>query len=451
MRLTHEGPLQAVACAARKVPPLDRWTHTTADSNLETLALAGDLLDGPTATSFVLGSADLVENPTEFASRLRPAGVVPIFALKAINGLLAAADSSAHNRVAGLFAQPPVLEGLPTEYLARTLNELDFHCVATPVREALWECARQDLGPVSTDVLSWLAAHDYPNSKAELVERVNGGDYEALDALGGFTPLSSTDIESLTATLENLTNQTITDAQGGTQHYGGFAAAYWLTRINLSFPSLERWNTITELLFDPEVGWHDKRPVCWLIAQTSQQLPTHVRDVVSANIDSIATTATGGLFESRIGGIGTVLAIAIGAVCGTDATDQATSLAYGSLRERQDLALLLGLGFCPNLQPILAAQATDSHPDIRHDTAVAVGRLIGNNQDAAVGALAWELAHKDGIMSPAGLLRGLSHAECLLPPVAMEIVHHLRQHPSAKIRRAATRLAGTGPDNPLLS
>ena len=48
------------------------------------------------------------------------------------------------------------------------------------------------------------------------------------------------------------------------------------------------------------------------------------------------------------------LAIAVGALDGDDAGTAAAALACGSRREREDVAHLLGSGYCPHQQPILA-------------------------------------------------------------------------------------------------
>ena len=52
-RIIRDGPIEAVTRAVNNVPPVGEWTHTTADTNIRMLALAGNFLDEPAATEFV--------------------------------------------------------------------------------------------------------------------------------------------------------------------------------------------------------------------------------------------------------------------------------------------------------------------------------------------------------------------------------------------------------------
>ena len=70
--LHQVGPLEAVADAVGKIP-LDGWTHTSACTNFEMLAHAGDLLDEPTASQLIAWSLDLADGyPADFIRRVRP-------------------------------------------------------------------------------------------------------------------------------------------------------------------------------------------------------------------------------------------------------------------------------------------------------------------------------------------------------------------------------------------
>ncbi|MCY4650241.1 MAG: hypothetical protein OXC98_07715 [bacterium] len=104
------------------------------------------------------------------------------------------------------------------------------------------------------------------------------------------------------------------------------------------------------------------------------------------------------------------------------------------LQERRALALLLGLNLCPNLQPILASQISDIHPDIRSAAAGAVGRLGAANPNRALTTLTRELATKDGILLPTELLIGLCEGDAPLSTMEIEVVQALQEHPSARIR-----------------
>ncbi|MCQ3804573.1 MAG: DUF4365 domain-containing protein [Acidimicrobiia bacterium] len=433
-RIKQDGPLEAIASIVRQIPPLAEWTHTTADSHFEALAVGGEFLEENTATELVMHLADLIEDPLDFAERLRPSGVVPFFALNAVQGLLSAANDCAHNRIALLMSELLDRGHIPNLYLAQTLNHIDFRCITPVAKQALRVRAQQDMGEKGASVLGWLSTHDYPTAKTELTGRAVNGDPDALKNLSGLAELNSGDAELLIPWLEELAQETVSDAHRGNSTLGGTDVASCLTWLNFQFPSEARWEEVTELLCDPLVAWHDKRAACWLIAQMPTQLPVNVRDTLTSNIDSVAQASTGVFFANRIGGIGTVLAIAIGALSDAEAERQAIRLTYGSLQERRDVALLLGLNLCPNLQPILASQISDTHPDIRSAAARAVGRLSAANPNRALTTLTRELTARDGTLLPTELLIGLSEGDAPLSTIGIEVAQALQEHPSARIR-----------------
>ncbi len=196
-RIIDDGPIEAVTRAVNNVPPVGEWTHTTVDTNIRMLVLAGTFLDEPAATEFVLSLAPLVIEPLEFTNRLRPSGVVPIFALKAINGLLAAAGEPARNSVAQLVVSlpnsPPPHLG---RYLPEILRHLDAAGVQSSVPEKLWEIAQQDHDRLGAAALGWLAANNHPGAESELQTRAASGDRHALGTLGDEVTVHRPDLAS---------------------------------------------------------------------------------------------------------------------------------------------------------------------------------------------------------------------------------------------------------------
>ena len=138
-----------------------------------------------------------------------------------------------------------------------------------------------------------------------------------------------------------------------------------------------------------------------------------------------------------MGGLGTVLAITLGALQGTEADTAATKLVCGSVPEREDAAQLLGMNYCPDLRPTLAALIGDTQPDVRGEAAYSVGRLLVTDPSTLTNLLAGELAKKDGTLLPEGLIAGIYYRNGPLSTLGIEIAQHLTQHPSARIRKDA--------------
>lgn len=245
----------------------------------------------------------------------------------------------------------------------------------------------------------------------------------------------------LVAQLEVMVKKTVADAHNRLYSASGIPAGEPLTGLNLWFPDEARWVEIINLLRDPLVAAHEKRYTCLQLAERPGRLPPTVRTKLVANIDAVTQTATPGfLLDTEIGGMGVLLAIAVGGLHGDDANAAATELAYGSSQERQDLASLLGLGYCPNIQPLLAALVGDPHFAVRRAAADAVGRLATTRPNEPINALAWKLAKDDGSVIPSVLLSGMSRTDLPLPTRGQQIAQHLLQHASARVRHMASHL-----------
>ena len=120
----------------------------------------------------------------------------------------------------------------------------------------------------------------------------------------------------------------------------------------------------------------------------------------------------------------------------------ATRLAGGSQRERKDLALLLSLEQCANMQPILAALVRDPDIQVRAQAAYAVGRLARATPNGQISDLATTLANSDGTLLVSNLLNGLSQREEPLSDTGTNIACRLTRHRSAWVRRLADLLLG---------
>ena len=102
-----------------------------------------------------------------------------------------------------------------------------------------------------------------------------------------------------------------------------------------------------------------------------------------------------------------MLRIGFEAIDGDQAAAEAAQLSFGSQRDREDAALLLGSGQCPDNQPILAALAADQCLSVRRAAAAATGRLLSTSPNPLNVWLARKLAEDKGSALPAALLGGI--------------------------------------------
>lgn len=440
-RLHRDGPLEAVSISVNKMS-MSGWTHTTALTNLEALALVGDLLAEEIASELALQCAQLTSgDTTDFVERTRPRFVVSYYALGAAIGLSAAADDMAHDQIAALIAaEHDKGRDLIYQECVKAVGHIEFDRVTATVREALWNCGQQDQGRLGAAVLGWLAANGHADARTEVISRAAGGDLHALDAMGDRSAFDSAEAASLIVQLESMVERTVAEARQGSFSLGSVDAGFMLTLLNLAFPQVARWAAVVELLCEPAVASLDKRPSCLAISELSTQLPADVRQTLAANVDSIGGTGSDAWGASHIGGIGTLLRIALGVLEGDDADAAAAALAFGDTQQRRDIAKLLGAGRCPALQPLLAALVGDPNPDVRYEAGIAVGRTIAGTHTKPIHTLAWELAKKDGIWLPSALLTGLACTDPPLAGIGVEVAQHLGTHASARVRRSASRL-----------
>jgi len=436
--LHQVGPLGAVAHAASKIP-LDGWTHTSACANFEMLAHAGDLLDETVASQLITWSLNLADGyPADFIRRVRPDFNVQWYALQAVRGLLAAGSPQAHcDTVQYIAARSPAPQEVNLG-LRGAVGFLCFEHLADVQREALWGFAQRDPGLLGAEVLAWLASNGSTKARSELAGRAVSGDRYALEAIGDTKWLDTAAAGPLIDLLDTRTRRIVQAARSGAHTPDNCGAI--LARLNLCFPDIARWDPVIALLFEPRATADDKRNVCSLIVGLPQPLPQQVRTTLADNIENVGAASPGFALDAGVGGARVALAIAVGALDGDEADTAAATLAFGSAREREDVAHLFGSGYCPLQQPILAALINDQHARVRARAAHAIGRLANIGPTKPTSQLARAIADRDGTLLVTWLLLGLSIRDAPLSDIGTEIAQQLSQHRSGRVRQLAARV-----------
>ncbi len=212
---------------------------------------------------------------------------------------------------------------------------------------------------------------------------------------------------------------------------------------------MARWDPVIELLCEPLVLERDKRASCLRIIEAQELLPSGPRERLALNVDSIGI-AVSALGTSSVSSIGVATSIALGAISGDDADTAITRLAFGSPQERQDATALLGSGYRPDLQPVLAGLVGDARFEVRHAAAEAVGKLAAANPSPQISELARHIAADRGTDLPEMLLIGLAQQEYLASDVAVELAQQLSGSLSARLRHRAKRLLSRHSSQPAM-
>ena len=433
VHLRRVGPIEAVAQSVDKIST-GGWTQATTAANYSALRRAGDLVEEDTATDLLRWIVRSVgAHRTEYDERVLKTVLVEHAVFGAAAGLMRSAHGSTHQEVARMIGTLPRPQlDHPVSRLPDVIRQLDFDQVPGPERSALSELGWNDQGRIGAAILRWLAANKDTEALAELRRRAVSGDLAALEGLR-LQAIDEAEAASIIERLAGIVTDTISSARKGSLSIGGPDHSGFLTGLNLVFPKLAVWDPIVELLCEPRVLEDDKLSPSYQIVETPHLLPEESRDRLAEDVDSIgkAVRAFGRPSDS---GVGVVISIALGATIGSDADTAMARLVSGAPQHRQGAAVLLGSGYRPNMQPVLAALAGDTHFEVRRAAAEAVGKLVTVSPSPQIGELARRLAAHRGTELPEALLIGLSQEERPLPDIGVEIAQRLAGSASARVR-----------------
>ena len=439
VHLRQAGPIEAVVRSVQKIP-VSGWTRTTTAANFSALRLAGDLMDEATATDLLVWITRAVSSDaTHYDDRVLGTVLVEHSVFGAAAGIMRSAHGSAHQAVAEMVAALPTprLEH-PTSRLPEIVRQLDFEEVALRERSALFELGQSDQSRIGVATLAWLAANNDDRALRELRRRAAMGDLTVLDGV----PASALDDAEAAAIIERLGDivmDTLTSARRGSLSIGGRDNSGALTHLNLLFPNVANWDPIVELLCEPLVLEDEKRSCGSLIIEAPERLPTGPPAALAANIDSIdkAVPAFG---KPPAVGLGTAMSIALGVVSGGAADIALAKLASGTSGQRQDAALLLGSGHCPNMQPLLGPLAEDEIFEVRLRVAEAVGRLTAGDPNPQIAEIARRVATDKGVELPGALLASFAGHDQPISDIGLETAQQLLTSHSARVRYRAKNL-----------
>jgi hypothetical protein len=292
-RLWVVGPLGPLTQAARRVQP-GSWTHTTARANLALWQEAGDVMEEATATDAARYCLGILTDNSGFVARTTPPFHVAHYTLKALAGLLDAADDAFHRDLAAfLVSLSPVIDPLTAQGLALTVPVLRATALA-PEDHAAWRqaAAAQPDRRVAAGMLGLLAGDD--EARGLLLARIAGGDNDALAALGDVRQLDTETVGRLAAQDAQELDGIIAQAQGGM-----FAVsrtrdpASRLAVLGAYFPDVAPWDALLRYLEEARVPSEHKRRACLALATHADRLPDSVRSDLRELLPRLTGTPPG--------------------------------------------------------------------------------------------------------------------------------------------------------------
>lgn len=440
--LLRTGPLAAVAASVRKVPTAG-WTHTTAKTNFDALALAGDLIDQSVADQLLEQCARAACGETTALGCIQDDGYfsLPAFATEAAAGVLPAASASSHDSFTGYLAKLPEVEpGFFLRGLERALSFLDYTQIGQENRRGLLALSERGHAQLSAAVWGWFASHGDSAAIRSLIRAAAQGDIYALAEIEDPSVFNESESAALMDTLAQRVDQAHADALTGAGSSWNSAFCHALTRLNLTIPSSARWEPVITLLGEPRSFVEDKAAICRALGTDAQQIPEDVRDQLAALVDVAASASASFWPGAEAAGIEIRLKIALALVDESETDRALVRLALGSHQERRDACLILRSSACASRRLLLEFLYRDANFTVRYQAAQTVAHLVATEASDADIDLAWKVVRDDGRHLPIALLQGFAAAPGVPAPIAQEISNSFEHHPSAIVRHHAAQL-----------
>lgn len=416
-------------------------TRTTALSTLKLWRSAADVMSQSYANIAAKWCVEVIRNPTtamEFRAQYRPNFVLWMFALDALVALLPVVDRVAQYDVAKLL---PAFANSNT-MIGQRIGELAWNIPAEVLRSANIDVlraaalAQQDPQSKSVFLAALQRAGDVA-SATTLLDQATAGDWAAVAAvIEG--PLSATQIDSVQAYLSRKADDIAAHPEkfsSGDPH-----AIAQLTIFAIVHKDEKAWSKLLSVFENTKLSINTIGQSLHILANRVGELPEGWLDGLRRALPAIQAQRVHHELLGPVSPGPKHLAIAL-EVDNQRQTHAVNALLAGNThRERELAAVLIGRGFAPTSKPALHLLITDADPKVRQAAAFAIAKTCAN--DVAEWATAIKLIETNsGIDMPLAFLNGLSERTVALDPFLQSIVAKLKNHVSARVRAAATRLS----------
>lgn len=282
------------------------------------------------------------------------------------------------------------------------------------------------------------------DAESELMRRADGGDRNAVAALGSATALSPAAAVALIERDAAGCRQLIAEARKGSHRFGGWDSLHALTVVNLMFPTLANWEPVVEAVLDPLVAQKDKIDAVHILAVRADDLPDKVASALRGGMSSgvIAVRGQTAFSQNTEGLVAAAFALglALGVVDTASAVRRILSWLRGSAVQRRAAGGLLGVlgrrAQDPVIQGALVILASDPQYHVRAKAAAALVRGATSPVPNVVEEAVVAAAREAGCAVPLSVGQALQAAPEVWPgpdTVRAELAVHI----SARVRAAA--------------
>ncbi|MYV40192.1 DUF4365 domain-containing protein [Streptomyces sp. SID1328] len=444
-RLWAAGPASPVQAAVQRSVTAP-WTHTNAPTKLALLRHAGDLLPPELADQAGRHCLALLADPAPFAQRVRPTFSIDHYAHRALWRVLPAATDAFHAEAADMLLRIlPDRPGEPAETDLINLATLLRPSAVAAFSDHLRAAATGHSNPsMSAALLGVLIASGDSTAEAELLRRTEAGDIDAIGEVRSPADLSPSAGQRVIDLAETHCQQQLDDAHQNSWGLGGWDWARLLALCNFFFPEHARWDSVIDIVLDPQVAQEHKAGAVRALTTRADQLPapaaTRLRAGFETGLPRIRGVAgligeAGDLTEAAF-----ALGLALGAIDSTTALHRILTWLRGSASQRRSAAhLVTALSHHtddPVIQGTLVALTGDPQYQVRAAAAFSLTRGLQENPTPAVEAAIATAAHEPGCRVPLAIAHALDHLSAL--ETHRTLRNALRQHMSALVRSAAT-------------
>ncbi|WP_406281474.1 DUF4365 domain-containing protein [Streptomyces sp. NBC_00209] len=445
-RLWAAGPASPVQAAVRRSVTAP-WTHTNAPTKMVLLRYAGDLLPAELADQAGHHCLNLLEDPEPFAQRVWPTFSVDREAHRALRRVLPAATDAIHVETADtLLRVLPDRPGNPAEAdlikLAACLRPSAVSAFSDRLRAA---AIVHSNARMSAALLGVLIAGGDSTAEAELLRRTEAGDIEAIGEVRSPADLSPSAGQRVIDLAATHCGQQLDDARRNRWGLGGWDWARLLTLCNFFFPQYARWDSVIDIVLDPQVAQEHKAGAVRALTTRADQLPATAAARLQAAFETglpsikgvpVLTDQTAALTQASF-----ALGLALKTVDSTTAIHRILTWLRGSASQRRSAAhLVTALSQHTNdplIQGTLIALTSDPQYQVRAAAVSSLARGLPRNPTPAVKAALDAAANEPGCRVPLAVAHALRQT-----PDAQEnlrvLAGRLQQHMSALVRAAAT-------------
>ena len=244
--LLRVGPATAVRAAAGVVR-LELGTRTSLHADLQTISSASDVLETDWADTHARWILARLNDTGDLATRLQPTFSLEHALLKVLSNLVSVISAPVLREVIEHIKESPQQGDIGSSYdWARVVENVPISEWTSDDRTAV--AVRSKDGPVLKEAFDRILAKHDSAHRETIQKRIEEGNLSALSAFGDVRDLDDDIAKGVIEKLSSATTQRISDLKSGSFAMGVKDFASDLVTLNVWYPQLASWDSISDLL-----------------------------------------------------------------------------------------------------------------------------------------------------------------------------------------------------------